>query len=466
MSAAWMLQALLAGALLGVGALAAERVAGWFGLPRRAVWAAGMLGSVLLPALALWMPGLLPHAGILPGPSVPLATSGIDVLQLFLARVPGAPVSSPAAEAGSFRVDLPFLLGVGWLAASLAMQGSVAWTYARLRRLRARSLPMRVDGVEVRVADRAGPAVLGLVHPAVVVPRWVLDAPAEERRLILLHEREHVDGGDAWLLLLGTLLVAAMPWSLPLWWQHFRLRAAVETDCDARVLARGASRRTYAEILIRTAGSIPGLPLLSPTWGESTSQLERRIMSMTEKRPSHRLLRSFPLLAIAAGVVAAACDVSAEAGFHVGTDAAPPTVSRTVVRVGPRTVTSVRTDTLVTTVGTTRNPYPWAGELGYSLHFPTPLRILHSDDPRNVTVDHYGTVEKLEPGTSAWNAGLRNGDEVVAVNDMDARRMTALKALRPQKPGTPYVLRVRRGSEEHEIRAEVGPPLVRQDRVR
>jgi len=65
-SAAWMVQALLTGVLLCVAALAAERVAGWFGLPRRAAWTAALAGSLLLPALSLFFPGLLPDLGILP----------------------------------------------------------------------------------------------------------------------------------------------------------------------------------------------------------------------------------------------------------------------------------------------------------------------------------------------------------------------------------------------------------------
>ncbi|HEX2092744.1 MAG TPA: M56 family metallopeptidase, partial [Longimicrobiaceae bacterium] len=311
MTPAWMLQALLAGALLGMAALAAEQAAGWMGAPRRGVWAAAMLGSLALPALSLWAPGLLPDLGIFPDPAPadPAPEAGAP---RPLAEAADAWMGGPGADAGPFGADLSSLLGLGWLAASLAMLGMIGWSYGRLRAVRSGCEAREVDGVPVRVAERMGPAVVGLVRPVVVVPRWVLDAPGEERRLILLHEREHVASGDTWLLFLGTLAVAAMPWSLPLWWQQHRLRLAVETDCDARVLARGVSRRAYGEVLIRTAGGSPGLPPLSPAWGESTLHLERRIRAMTEKRPSHPLLRSLPLLAVAAGVLATACAVAGE----------------------------------------------------------------------------------------------------------------------------------------------------------
>ncbi|MET0396937.1 MAG: M56 family metallopeptidase, partial [Longimicrobiaceae bacterium] len=321
MSPEWMLQALVAGALLGLGALAAERVAGWLGLPRRPVWAAAMLGSLLLPALALWAPGLLPDPGIFPAATTP--APAFDAGALPLAAGGPGPAAAAAVRAAAWWADPAMVLGLGWAAASLAMLGVVAWTYRRLRSASAAGARIHLNGGEVRVTERVGPAVVGLLHPAVVVPRWLLDAPAEDRRLVLLHEREHVAAGDAWLLFLGTLAAAAMPWSVPLWWQHRRLRAAVEADCDARVLARGVSRRDYGQVLIRTAGTSPGLPSLGPAWGDTTSQLERRIIAMTAKRPSHPLLRSVPLLALAAAVATAACDVAAGAAAEATLSAEP-----------------------------------------------------------------------------------------------------------------------------------------------
>ncbi|HEV2733907.1 MAG TPA: M56 family metallopeptidase, partial [Longimicrobiaceae bacterium] len=332
MSAAWMLQALLAAALLGLGALAAERVAGWFGVPRRSVWAAAMLGSLLLPALSLWAPGLVPDPGIFPAAAAPLPALDAGALTP-LAGGPPAPLGGVQGDAPAWWTDPAVLLGLGWLAASLVVFGVVGWTYRRLRRACAGGARVELDGDEVCVTERVGPAVVGLVHPAVVVPRWVLEAPVEERRLVLLHEREHVAAGDAWLLFLGTLAVAAMPWSVPLWWQHRRLRAAVEADCDARVLARGVGRREYGRVLIRTAGSTSWLPLLGPAWGDSTSQLERRIITMTARPPSHRLLRSLPLLALAAAVATTACDVAAGAEAEATLTTEPPSASASL-RVG------------------------------------------------------------------------------------------------------------------------------------
>ncbi|MET0400289.1 MAG: M56 family metallopeptidase [Longimicrobiaceae bacterium] len=450
MSAEWMLQALLAGTLLGLGALAAERVAGWLGLPRRPVWAAAMLGSLLLPVLSLWAPGLLPAPGIFPvaAPQLP----GFDVGALPLSAIgPASPAGLAAAEGPAWWADLAVLLGLGWLAASLAMLGVVAWTYRRLRTARDEGAAMELDGGEVRVTEHVGPAVVGLLHPTVVVPRWVLDAPAEERRLVLLHEREHVAAGDAWLLFLGTLAVAAMPWSVPLWWQHRRLRAAVETDCDTRVLARGADRRAYGRVLIRTAGCAPGLPLLGPAWGDTPSQLERRIVAMTAKRPSHPLLRSLPLLALAVGVAAAACDIAEKGGD------APPAPASAAVAASPRSIQGARpaADKPVTGRDTI---YQALIPLDLSDSKLPPMKAWVGWFPKlPFGLEDYPVVTGLKPGSGAWRGGVRNGDLVIAMDGLDARGTKAIMSLVYQQPGTRYPVRVLRDGVVREFTAELEP---------
>jgi hypothetical protein len=439
-----MVQALVAGALLGVGALAAERVAGWFGLPRRAAWTAGMAGSLLLPALSLLFPGLLPDLGILPDArsAIPADARALQ----WLGSGGGAVTGAPIAAASPSWTDLPHLLGLAWLALSLGMLAALGWTYRRIRAARAGTVAAEIEGVRVRVAERLGPAVVGLRRPAIVLPRWVLDAPAEERRLILLHEREHLASGDGWLLFLGALAVAAMPWSVPLWWQHRRLRAAVETDCDARVLSGGASRRVYGQILIRTAGGRPLLPLLSPAWGETTSQLERRIMRMTEKRPTHRLLRSAPLVALAVGVVATACDVAR--GVN---DPAVP--DRTT---GPASHSSTPQGSAGINPGGGRfrmqfdvgNANPSRASLGLGAITWEMGEGPAFRDGKAVPAKGYAKVRDLATTGLLWKAGLRDGDTLLAVNGIDGRQPNLFG---DAAPGSHYSIRVRRGAQEREF---------------
>jgi hypothetical protein len=437
MTPLWLGQALATGALLSAGALAAERVAGWFRLPRRWVWAAAMLASLLLPALALWAPGLLPELGILPRPTAAPPSPGPASLTGLAF---GDPAAGPGDLPGTAGPSLSSLLALLWAAVTLGLLAGLAWTYRRLRALRAACAAVEVDGFGVRVSERLGPAVVGLLRPVVVLPRWVLDEPEEERRLILLHEREHLAGGDVWLLFLSTLGLALMPWNPLLWWQQRRLRTAVETDCDARVLARGASRRAYGAVLIRTAGSAGRLPLLSPAWGESPSHLERRILTMTAKRPTHRLLRSLPLAALAAGLVLTACDVAGSpepAAGHLAT--------------APEEAPEVRT----VTVQVLDAP-PARGTLGFNYGIVGPIRVTPGQPvPERLPV--YWTVRSVLAGSSAERAGLRTGDVILAVNGVDSREKNAWPPLVDARPGTEFTLRIRRGDEERTIRSRIDP---------
>lgn len=73
-------------------------------------------------------------------------------------------------------------------------------------------------------------------------------------------------------------------------------------------------------------------------------------------------------------------------------------------------------------------------------------------------------VTRVLPGTGAARAGLRAGDVILAVNGADAREPGMLGALVTQKPGTRYVLRIRRDGVERDVVAELDPAVGR-DRV-
>jgi bla regulator protein blaR1 len=312
MTAQWVIRAIAAGVLLAGAALYGERVAGWLGMPRRWTWSAAMAATLLLPLLALAAPGLLPRLEALPAAAVQPARAPADAV----------PEVAPAQEG---RAPLPFgrVFPIGWLVASGAMLGVLAVACRRMDRA-LHGLPgARLHGVRVRVAERAGPAVAGVLMPEIVVPRWLLDAPEDEARRVVWHEREHVAAGDARLLAVAALAVAAMPWNPALWWQQRRLRLAVETDCDARVLAVLPGVRPYARALLRAAAA-PAPSLLAPAWGGRATHLERRIAAMAAPRP--RLPRALATAAAACALLAAACGVMESEGATADTRhaAVPP----------------------------------------------------------------------------------------------------------------------------------------------
>src|SRR6478672_13011011 len=137
-----------------------------------------------------------------------------------------------------------------WLAGAAAALATLIFVHLRLRRAR-RGWPSAVlHGRRVRVAPTEGPAVVGVVRPEIVVPRWLLARDAEEQRLVLAHEEEHVRARDHLLLGAACVAVALMPWHPAAWWALTRLRLAIELDCDARVLRHGVQARSYGEMLI------------------------------------------------------------------------------------------------------------------------------------------------------------------------------------------------------------------------
>lgn len=454
MTIAWMVGAAAAGALLGVAALAAERIAAWFRLPRRWIWAAALAGSLLLPAAGVALPGLLPHVRLPRWPAhlpVPAAAK---------------PVHDAAGDAGGARLDLsappshlPTVLMLAWAAASLATAGALGWSRRRLRASCGALAPFTVGRTPVLVAERAGPMVLGLVEPRIILPRWAMHAPADELRLIVDHEREHVAAGDGWLLALAALAVAAMPWSPALWWQHRRLRLAVETDCDARVLDRGADRHDYGRVLLRTASHPFPLATPAPAWGGSPSHLERRIIAMTEPRPRHRVLRALPLAALAGTVAFAACTVVSDTGRG---SARPDARATREVIDGREIVTRDNGDgTGTITVG----PKAGADTLGtpgfsWIYRFDPPLQVTPGSPrpPANV----YPVVEDVAAGSPAAAAGLRNGDVILSSNGVDGKVTPLMADLRP---GTAYAFHLRRGREELDARLVVGPPAAKPRRI-
>ncbi|MFY7921939.1 MAG: M56 family metallopeptidase [Gemmatimonas sp.] len=192
-----------------------------------------------------------------------------------------------------------------------------AWSY-RTQRLALRTAQvMSIDATTVHVSPSFGPAVFGTRDPRVVVPRWMLDRSADEIRLVLQHEQAHIAARDPLLLLSGCLALALLPWNPFAWFMLSRLRLAIELDCDARVLAAGASTRRYGALLIDLSAASAPLPALTgaPAFSHRASHLERRIRTMTTRPGSFRTSRQ-----LFAGVLAT-CTLLAACGAELPTSA-------------------------------------------------------------------------------------------------------------------------------------------------
>jgi beta-lactamase regulating signal transducer with metallopeptidase domain len=306
------LYVLVASALLSVGGWLADRILASLDWPRRGAWIGAMLLTVVVPAWHL--PGALPDA------------SPVEVSAPAAARVPGTPLpaasrspnapppaesvaaqSAPTRSASSAahrvwtatlyrRVLVLFLACWGGASAVMLMR---LWVGGVLLRRRSRRWERTLlDGITVTVSDGLGPAVLGIVRPRIIVPRWLSAESVQMRSVVLAHESEHLRARDGYVLLGARLLIALIPWNLPVWWLWRRLRLAIEIDCDARVVRRGMAATSYAEGLLAIATRIPGPPRPEIGLFERRSHLARRIRILLS--PSRKCSRwaALPLYAL------------------------------------------------------------------------------------------------------------------------------------------------------------------------
>ena len=136
-----------------------------------------------------------------------------------------------------------------WLAGGVALATAIV--------LQERAFRTRAE------AGRAGPAVMGVFWPRVVLPAdFTTRFDEQARKIVELHERSHIRRGDP----LANLVIAAVQvlgWCNPL--IHLGALCArldQEMACDATVLSlRPNLRRTYAQALVEAHTRRTGSPL-------------------------------------------------------------------------------------------------------------------------------------------------------------------------------------------------------------
>lgn len=343
----------LVAALLCATALVTERIVAELGRARRGVWLAALVVSIALPAASLLVSRGAPATvaepasdaapAVTPDPTETAAGGSADAAQRFTLpdwRLwPGFGDWYRAGPSSSRRLDAA--LAVAWVTGSAGVLLAYGLAWLGLRREAGRWPSVRLEGGDVSVSDRLGPAMFGLVRPRILVPSWLLDAPPGVRTLVLRHEHEHVAAKDQWLLAAALMLAALAPWNPALWWQLRRLRLAIEIDCDARVVRGGADALTYSEVLLavrerRTATT----PLAAVALTEPVSQLERRIRLVLRAAPRIRrpLITLSALLATAS--IVAACAIEPPAVEPRGA----PDVAAGPEHVTRQPITSMRLD--------------------------------------------------------------------------------------------------------------------------
>jgi TonB family protein len=331
----WMFASAIFAALVAVAAMLAERSLASAGKARRTPWLFALGVSTVWPLVAgtwfLLKPVQQPIAII----KTRIGTSAARVISEQFTL---APAWSSVVQRALISL---------WIAASILLLLRIVVALVRMRTVARESQRLRLDGTNVLVSETAGPAVCGAFSPQIVLPRWILELDAPLRSIVLRHEREHVERGDAAVVLGAALSVAFVPWSPAVWVMSRRLRLAVELDCDARVLARNEDPNRYGRLLMLVAQRQTHARL-QPMLAESSAHLERRIREMNETGKKRSRLRATAFGTVAAGVVLLAGSSPVMAGITRPAQARSPLkyanevlqlpAARTTVMEPPRSV--------------------------------------------------------------------------------------------------------------------------------
>ena len=179
-----------------------------------------------------------------------------------------------------------FTLLAAWLAGAVALTTVIV--------LQERAFRARAE------AGRAGPAVMGVFWPRIVLPADIAARfDPEARRMIDLHERAHIKRGDP-IANLAIAGVQVLGWCNPL--IHVGALCArldQEMACDATVLGlRPDLRRSYAQALVQAHTVRNGSPLAC-FWAAHPLLMRVKLLARPEPSPRRQTAGAAAIVFIA-----------------------------------------------------------------------------------------------------------------------------------------------------------------------
>lgn len=287
MIALWMLSCVAVSAGVFIACLLIEKGCIATNRPSRFVWLAGICFSIVVPFATIARPVD--------------ATARTDVSVITPTGITPAPVTEKPNlldRIAALAQQLNSALVLLWVATSVLLLTIIAILLRRTRILLSDSVAGILEGESVRLSETVGPAIVGIVRYEILIPRWVSMLSGEQRKLILMHEKQHARVFDPAITFTAVVLTALMPFNVVLWFMVRRLRTAIEIDCDRRVLNHATDVEAYASLLIDVGAHVSRAPILAAALNESASQLQQRIHAMSFiRKPAARFQ------AIAFGVI-------------------------------------------------------------------------------------------------------------------------------------------------------------------
>jgi beta-lactamase regulating signal transducer with metallopeptidase domain/protocatechuate 3,4-dioxygenase beta subunit len=132
--------------------------------------------------------------------------------------------------------------------------------------------------------DLAFPVAVGVLRPAVLLPRWLVKLHSETQlRPVLVHELAHVNRNDAVLRWLAAIFQIAFYYQPLFWFLRRQLQLCQEFLADAQAAGSASSASDYAEQLVTLLKAAPirlHRPLPAIGIIEGRSELYRRIQML------------------------------------------------------------------------------------------------------------------------------------------------------------------------------------------
>lgn len=240
-------------------------------LPLRRCFGASVAYAAWLAVPLCALASLLPSAPV--GSPLVLPAAAIGPLATTIGKLAPLPTSPGLAD----------LIMLAWLAGVLS--AAVRQIGQQRAYVRGMGAPARRGDIAYADAADAGPALVGLWRPIIIVPAdFDRRYTAKERELILAHERTHARRRDP-LANAACAALRCLNWFNPLIHIAERLmRADQELACDAEVVRRHPnSRRSYADAMLKTQLSANNAPFACQ-W-QSHHPLKERVMNLNRTTP-------------------------------------------------------------------------------------------------------------------------------------------------------------------------------------
>jgi len=166
-------------------------------------------------------------------------------------------IDTSAAAAGTVSAARSVaVLPILWSAIATLLL--VRWGVGVFRLHRITQQARTVGAVRVSSSIRT-PMTWGVIRPVILLPTYVASWSAEERDVVIRHERAHIERRD-WMWQAFAQVMTAIFWFHPLMWLAARqLRNEAEHAADDVTLAGGIQAPDYADRLMAVARQYTGL---------------------------------------------------------------------------------------------------------------------------------------------------------------------------------------------------------------